>query len=236
MSGIFSLMKESSIPYNVFASSYLRERYIESSIGYLSSVNDVITEQVKELYSNILEADNIDKENAAIKDFIVSSNSEIDKLAMNIKSQVQRFSISLSNLCSNIKDKVDGLGSRDVSNYCYTDRYVNYDRTKMLNSDIPQMNPYKIFERDFNFIGQLMQDLPVTSSNKDKLEIVSTVYKNFKNLRIQIFLVKHIRIYLGWNALIKQNARHQLENWFAECLSHLKTISIRSIQLHMPMP
>ena len=82
----------------------------------------------------------------------------------------------------------------------------------MLNSDIPQMNPYKIFERDFNFIGQLMQDLPVTSSNKDKLEIVSTVYKNFKNLRIQIFLVKHIRIYLGWNALIKQNARHQLEN------------------------
>ena len=47
MSGIFSLMKESSIPYNVFASSYLRERYIESSIGYLSSVNDVITEQVK---------------------------------------------------------------------------------------------------------------------------------------------------------------------------------------------
>lgn len=180
MSGIFSLMKESSIPYNVFASSYLRERYVESSIGYLSSINDVITEQVKELYSNILEADNIDKENAVIKDFIVSSNSEIDKLAMNIKSQVQRFSISLSNLCSNIKDKVNGLGSRDVSNYCYTDRYVNYDRAKMLNSDIPQMNPYKIFERDFNFIGQLMQDLPVTSSNKDKLEIVSTVYKNFK--------------------------------------------------------
>ena len=180
MSGIFSLMKESSIPYNVFANSYLRERYVESSIGYLSSINDIITEQVKELYSSILEADDVDKENIAIRDFIISSNTEIDKLAMNIKSQVQRFSISLSNLCSNVKDKVDGLGSRDVSNYCYTDRYVSYDRAKMLNSDIPQMNPYKIFERDFNFIGQLMQDLPVTSSNKDKLEIVSTVYKNFK--------------------------------------------------------
>lgn len=180
MSGIFSLVNESSIPANVFANTYSRERYVESSIDLLTKTNSVINEQVKMLYSKILEADSVESENVAMKDFIQEIQAELDKLSFDIKTSSQRFAIALSNHCSSVKDQIDSIGTKDLSKCCYRGEYVKYDKARMLNSDAPQMNPYKIFEREFNFIGQLMQDLPVTASNKDKLEIVSTVYKNFK--------------------------------------------------------
>lgn len=180
MSDIFSLVKESSIPVNVFADTYSRERYVESFIDLLTRTNSVINEQVKMLYSKILEADSVESENIAMKDFIQEIQAELDKLSFGIKTSSQRFAIALSNYCSSVKDQIDAIGTKDLSKCCYRGEYIKYDKARMLNSDAPQMNPYKIFEREFNFIGQLMQDLPVTASNKDKLEIVSTVYKNFK--------------------------------------------------------
>lgn len=200
MSDIFSLTKESSIPVNVFASTYARERYVESSIDLLTKTNDVITEQVKTLYSRILEADNAETENAAIKEFIEESQAELDKLSFGIKSLSQRFAIALSNYCDSVKGQVDMIGTSDLSKYCYKAPYVRYERARMLNSDAPQMNPYKIFEREFNFIGQLMQDLPVTASNKDKLEIVSTVYKNFKKSMDNVVVAKTYQDLFGLNA------------------------------------
>ena len=59
MSEIFSLLKESCIPSDMFASTYSKERYIETTINMLESVNDDITDRTKNLYNLISEANDV---------------------------------------------------------------------------------------------------------------------------------------------------------------------------------
>ena len=179
MSELFSLLKESCIPSDMFASTYSKERYIETTIDMLESVNDDITDRTKNLYNLISEANDVSDENQAIRNFIAEIQQKLDKVIIDTNAFVSRFSIAVSNYADSAREVIKKCTV--TQGFSYEDKYTEYNKKNLLNSSVPNMNPYRIFEREFNFIAQLMQELPVSASNKDKLDIVATVYDKFKS-------------------------------------------------------
>lgn len=182
MSELFSLIKESSIPADIFSSNYSRERYIETSIQVLETVNEQFEEKTMALHKAIAEADSVKAENEEIKSFIAQIRQELTRLSFNIQTMQSKFAISLSNHCDSIKYQMDKYNLNILSNVSYKDNYIEFNKQAMLSSTTPRMRPHLIFEREFNFIAQLMQDLPITASNKDKLNVVATVCSKFNNI------------------------------------------------------
>ena len=178
MTNIFSLVKESSIPDEIFSSKYSKEIYTESSISLFESFNEILTEKTKALYTKIAEADDVRHENDSIKNFISEIQAELNKLSLKLSSTSSRFAIALSNYCDTAKQMVDNNIGID-SNIHFTGKYMTYDTQKLLDSNTPRMNPYSIFEKEFNLIAQLMQELPVTASNKEKLDAIASVCDKF---------------------------------------------------------
>lgn len=163
----------------MFASTYSKERYIETTINMLESVNDDITDKTKQLYNLVSEANDVSDENQAIRNFIVEIQQKLDKVIIDTNAFVSRFSIAVSNYADSAREVIKKCTI--TQGFSYEDKYTEYNKKNLLNSSVPNMNPYRIFEREFNFIAQLMQELPVSASNKDKLDIVATVYDKFKS-------------------------------------------------------
>lgn len=216
MSDIFSLTRESAIPSSLFARSYSRENFIVSTISTLESVNNEMVEKTKALYTAVYEADSVEKESSEVKNYINQMQETLDKLARDIKSSTARFTIAATNYCDTATAQADAI-TGDLTDFKYKGEYTEYNKEAMLNPYAPSMNPYRVFERDFNFIGSLMQDLPVTASNKDKLEIVSTVYKNFKQALDSTTLEKVYQDLFG-AAECKDKAKTKSIGKFVSCM------------------
>lgn len=182
MSNLFSLVKESSIPKDIFSSSYSRENYIITSAEVLESMNEIVENNTKKLYKAIAEANNASEENRAIQDFVGSIRGQLTKLSLDLQQMQSRFVISLTNYCDTVNDQINNITISDSSIGYDDNRYVSYNKASMLNPSCPKMNPHSIFEREFNFIAQLMQELPITASNKDKLNVVATVCDKFSGV------------------------------------------------------
>lgn len=177
MSEIFNLINESTISSKMFASSYTNENHIETSIAVLESLNKSFVDKSKTLFNRVSESVNAKEENVAIQNFINEIQGELDKLQSQISGQYERFVIAASNACNVAKEQLDSMDKSNIRPYA--DHYVKFNNDKLSDSNFPRMNPYDIFEREFNFIAQLMQELPATASHKDKLSVVSTVCNNF---------------------------------------------------------
>ena len=182
MSELFSMIKESSFPTEMFANSYSNEQYVETSINLLESVNISLEQETMSLYTRIAEAEDVKTENEAIKAFISSIQSQLTKLAMNLNASISRFAITVNNLCDSAKQDIANNSATVDSSYKYTDKICKFDLTKLNSPSVPKMNPYSLFEKEFNFVAQLMQELPVSASNKEKLNVVATVYDKFSKV------------------------------------------------------
>lgn len=182
MSGIFSLIKESSIPSDIFSNTYSKERYVESSIQMLESVNGEVEKKTIALYEAIAVAEDAKSENESIKSFIAQIRNQLNDISTEIDYLNSKFAISLSNHCDSIKYQMDKYKISPEPSARYTDDYTTFTKKNMLSSITPRMRPHIVFEREFNFIAQLMQDLPITASNKDKLNVVATVCSKFNNI------------------------------------------------------
>lgn len=180
MTNIFSLVKESSIPNEIFSSKYSKEVYTESSISLFESFNQILTESTMTLYTKIAEAESIKEENDAIKNFISQIQSELNDLSLKLSSTTSRFAISLSNYCDIAKQMIDDNSSIGIdSNISFRAKYLSYVAPRLLDSNVPRMNPYTIFEKEFNLIAQLMQELPISASNKEKLDAIASICDKF---------------------------------------------------------
>lgn len=177
LSEIFNLVNESKISNKMFASSYTNENHVETSIAVLESLNRSFVDKSKTLFNRVSESVNAKEENVAIQNFVNEIQGELDKLQSQISGQYERFVIAASNACNVAKEQLDSMDKSNIRPY--TDHYIKFNSEKLSDSGFPRMNPYDIFEREFNFIAQLMQELPATASHKDKLGVVSTVYNNF---------------------------------------------------------
>lgn len=186
MSSIFSLCKDINegcgFPSGIFSNTYSNEKYIETSINTLEHVNEAVSKLTTDLYTNISEANSVKEENNAIRDFIQQIQSQFENLSIKITSSTSRFAIAANNYCDSVKQMIDNSSINIDSRMSYQGSVIEFYPTSLMDSNVPKMNPYGIFEKEFNMIAELLQELPVTASNKDKLNAVATVCNKFNGL------------------------------------------------------
>lgn len=180
MFNLFNMNTGSNISTSMFSGSLLNESFVDNAIELLESVNKTLTENEKTLYTKISEAEEVQSENEALKQTISMASATLNELLNKITLQKSKFIIS----ATNYKDMMSGLADDiDLEKVTpYSDKYSRFNVDKLSNSEFPRIGLFNAFEREFNFIGQLLQELPATSSYKDKFNVVATVYNNFSKV------------------------------------------------------
>lgn len=180
MFNLFNMNTGSNISTSMFSGSLLNESFVDNTVELLESVNKTLTENEKILYTKISEAEEVQSENEALKQTISMASATLNELLNKITLQKSKFIIS----ATNYKDMMSGLADDiDLEKVTpYSDKYSKFNTDKLSNSEFPRIGLFNAFEREFNFIGQLLQELPATSSYKDKFNVVATVYNNFSKV------------------------------------------------------
>lgn len=175
MSNIFdinTLLSENTLATELLAKQFPSETYMFSAINSLNRFNESVLSMNKDLYKSLNEATSKSDENAIFGEFYKRYNSVLDKYINEINTMIGRFSITIDNLVDSnmslINDQ-DVLGC-DKEFTCTITRYKN-----LCGGKHPKFNPLEIYQREFNYIGQMMQDLGPIATDVAKLEVLATV-------------------------------------------------------------
>lgn len=185
MTNVFNLSNifAESTAYNVLANPVISQKYLYNAMNDLEEFNHAYTESTTSLYKAILEADNREDENAIFCQYF----SEIDKHIRNtinkINETTSRFIINVENIVDANKDI---LSNDNVINNVkpFTYHFTKYQ--KINDSSFPSMNIIGIFKQEFDYIGQLLQDLGPAASNQSKLKVIATVYNTMNSTKPDI--------------------------------------------------
>ena len=147
--------------------------YFENTLSILETFNSDFNKLNKDLYVRLNEAEEKAQENDILCDYFKQVEALIQDFINKANEQTSRFVITIDN----IVDANQGLASSKelISNFKpFTYRYYKFKNIS--NPNFPQMNPLTVYKKEFDFIGQLLQDLGPASSNLQKLQAIATVY------------------------------------------------------------
>ena len=148
--------------------------YLSEGINILRETEEKIQYETDRLYSSVLEADSRNEENNKFADFFKEYQSTITDYIFKIKKLASEFAINIETFADANKDICD----RNNTNIVSTITYKGAKYSHLLDDDIPDIDPYKVFKKEFAFIGKLLQDLGPVGSEDQKAHIIATVCNN----------------------------------------------------------
>ena len=173
MSDLFKLsrmLKESYSPDIVKAS--INITYLSECLNILRSNDERVFEETSKLYSSVMEADSRRAENAKFADFFKEYQSIIDDYILKIEALASEFSINVETFADANKDILDDNSNANIVS---TTMYKGAKYAHLTDPEVPDIDPYKAFKKEFAFIGKLMQDLGPVGSEDQKAQIIATV-------------------------------------------------------------
>ena len=176
MSKLFNIsnMFSENAKFSSFASENpVNACYFENTLSILETFNSDFNKLNKDLYVRLNEAEEKAQENDILCDYFKQVEALIQDFINKANEQTSRFVITIDN----IVDANQGLVSSKelISNFKpFTYRYYKFKNIS--NPNFPQMNPLTVYKKEFDFIGQLLQDLGPASSNLQKLQAIAIVY------------------------------------------------------------
>ena len=177
MSELFNLshmLMESNSPniVNLFSNV----SYLDNAVDILRSTDEHIFEETGKLYSSVLEADSRKEENVKFADFFKDYQKTINDFILKIQAMASEFSVNLETFAD---ANTDILNGNDMSyNVMATVPYKGVEYKHLLDADVPDIDPYKVYKKEFAFIGKLLQDLGPIGSEDQKAHIIATVCNN----------------------------------------------------------
>lgn len=177
MSELFNLshmLMESNSPniVNLFSNV----SYLDNAVDILRSTDEHIFEETGKLYSSVLEADSRKGENVKFADFFKDYQKTINDFILKIQAMASEFSVNLETFAD---ANADILNGNDMSyNVMATVPYKGVEYEHLLDADVPDIDPYKVYKKEFAFIGKLLQDLGPIGSEDQKAHIIATVCNN----------------------------------------------------------
>lgn len=173
MSDLFKLsrmLKESYSPDIIKAS--INVTYLSECLNILRSNDERVFEETSKLYSSVMEADSRRAENAKFADFFKEYQSIINDYILKIQALASEFSINVETFADANKDILDDNSNANIVS---TTMYKGAKYAHLTDSEVPDIDPYKAFKKEFAFIGKLMQDLGPVGSEDQKAQIIATV-------------------------------------------------------------
>lgn len=178
MSNIFNLsniLKESSISEIPTAVS---ENYMITAIKELNEFNEYFTESSKRLYSSICEAETKEAENSIFASYFDDMVTRTNSLIKNINEVTSRFVVNIDNIVDTNKDILNNPTLfTDCNNFAFT----KYTFKNINDPKIPKIAPVSHYKKEFDIIGQMLQELGPVASNQAKLKVIATVYNNMSS-------------------------------------------------------
>lgn len=176
MSDLFNLTRiftESNSP--AIVQSVENKTFLANGINMLRETDASIFEATVNLYSALLEAESTAKENQNFADFFREYKNIINKYKNQVKSLASQFVINIETFADANKDI---LTIDDGANVMALPTYVGVVYDNLLNNEVPKVEPYKAFKKEFAFIGKLLQDLGPVGSEEAKAQVIATVCNN----------------------------------------------------------
>lgn len=177
MSNIFNLSNiftESSFPMalkNVTSG----EVYRLSVLNTLNGLNESFNKSTANLYKAINEAETKEEENNIFNEYFAEIERAFGGVIKQLDEMQSRFVINIDNI---VDANLDILNSTSLLSECKPFHFTFRKFKNINNADFPRVNPIGLYRKEFDFIGQLLQDLGPAASNQSKLQVIATVYNN----------------------------------------------------------
>ena len=177
MSNIFNLSNiftESSFPIalrNVTSG----EVYRLSVLNVLNGLNESYNHSTAKLYKAINEAETKEEENTIFNQYFIEIEKSFGSVIKQLDEMQSRFVINVDNI---VDANMDILNNTSLMSECKPFHFTFRKFKNINNADFPRVNPIGLYRKEFDFIGQLLQDLGPAASNQSKLQVIATVYNN----------------------------------------------------------
>lgn len=149
------------------------KNYLSEALQIVSIMDEGVQTSTKSLYSALLEAESKKEENACFGKFYAEYKAELIKYKNKMNELASQF-------CVNLETFVDA--NKDILEKCCCcpegTTFQGAMFTNLLSDDIPNVDPYKAFKKEWAFLGRLFQDLDPTASDEEKTKIIATVYNS----------------------------------------------------------
>lgn len=155
-----------------------KQTFLSSGLNVLREADSDILDITRCLYTSILEADSKPEENKKFAEFFKEYKKAITNYILKAQELASQFTINVENFADANKDILD---IPDNANIMDTQTYKGVQYDNLLNDDVPEIEPYKIFKKEFAFIGKLFQDLGPIGTEEEKAQIIATVCNNLSS-------------------------------------------------------
>lgn len=177
MSNIFNLSNiftESSFPITL-KNVTSGEVYRLSVLNILNSLNEGFNKSTAKLYKAINEAETKEEENNIFNEYFAEIERSFGGVIKQLDEMQSRFVINIDNI---VDANLDILNNTSLLSECKPFHFTFRKFKNINNADFPRVNPIGLYRKEFDFIGQLLQDLGPAASNQSKLQVIATVYNN----------------------------------------------------------
>jgi len=171
---------------NVFAKS-VNDAFLSTAIQEITSLNEELKALDIKAFKLIKEAETKSEENNQFCAYYKEYRAVIQKFTDKIKELASRCCIKIDNIVDANIDIIED----DNYDIDFTPFDMDVCEFKdLLNNDLPKFNVKKHYMKEFNNIGQLMQDLGNVASDDVKLKIIASTYNSLKKYMDDDFLEK----------------------------------------------
>lgn len=180
MSNIYSVkyMHETytTLESKVFKKS-VNETYLFSNMNILHEMNNIIDNNTKKMYLQINEAESKEDENKIFAEYFYQFKSVFENYSNKLRELKSRMVIAIENKVETWEDLFKD--DEYISHFDKQFSYSGYNFLHMDDSNYPRLHLQKYYQKEFDYIAQLMQDTTMNASPSVRLKIIATVCNNF---------------------------------------------------------
>ena len=155
----------------------VNETYLFSAIDALREMNTIINKETEKLYMSIAEADSKEEENKLFADYFYQFKSIFQEFSSKVHQMKSRMIIAVENKVETWEELLKN--DEYISRFDKEFNYSGHNFLHMGESDYPRLSLHKYYQKEFDYLGNLMQDNTINASPSTKLKIIATVYNNF---------------------------------------------------------
>ena len=157
----------------------VNETYLFSTMNVLREMNTIINEKTKNLYIHIAEAESKEDENKIFADYFYQFKTIFQEFSNRIQQMKSRMIIAVENKVETWEELFKD--DQYIASFDKQFSFSGWNFSHVEEADYPRLNLMKLYQKEFDYLGQLMQDNSIDASPNAKLKVIASVSNNFAN-------------------------------------------------------
>lgn len=146
---------------------------LHKGLMIMKEFDSSVQENTRNLYDSLLEAESKKEENACFGQFYADYKKSLCKVEGEMRELAGRFFVNIETFIDANLDVFDMSCCSQEPETFHGAQFNN-----LLSNDIPNVDPYKAFKKEWALLGRLLQDLDPNAPDEERTKIVTTVYNS----------------------------------------------------------